>query len=43
MIKKKHYGTKLPKTKYLLNADGKRYRSNALFGLIWKFLTKKAD
>lgn len=43
MMKKTNYGTKLPKTKYLLNADGKRYRSNTLFELVWKFLTRQAN
>lgn len=43
MIKKTNYGIKLPKTKYLLNVSGKRYRGNTLFELILRFLTKKVD
>ena len=29
------------KSKYLLNAEGKKYRANTLFGIVWKVLTKK--
>lgn len=42
-MKKTNNGTKLPKTKYLLNVEGKRYRGNTLFELVWAFLTRKSD
>ena len=42
-MKKANLGSKLPKTKYLLNAGGKRFKSNTLLELIWKFITRKAD
>jgi len=31
------------KSKYLLNAEGKKYRSNTLVSLVWRVLTGKAD
>tara|TARA_Y100000004_G_C8764585_1_gene348053 strand:+ start:472 stop:621 length:150 start_codon:yes stop_codon:yes gene_type:complete len=31
------------KSKYLLNAEGKKYRSNTLVSLVWKVLTNKAE
>lgn len=31
------------KTKYLLNVNGKRYRSNTFIALIWNYLTKKTS
>lgn len=31
------------KSKYLLNAEGKKYRSNTLVSLVWKVLTGKAE
>ena len=31
------------KAKYLLNAEGKKYRANTLLGIVWKVLTKKDD
>jgi hypothetical protein len=42
-MKKTNYNPKSPKTKYLLNAGGKKFKSNTLSGLIWKFITRKAD
>jgi hypothetical protein len=42
-MKKTKFNTKLPKTKYLLNADGKRFKADTLGSLIWKFITGKAD
>ena len=31
------------KSKYLLNVNGKRYRSNTFIKLLWNFLTGKTD
>lgn len=32
-----------PKTKYLLNVNGKRYRANTFIGLTWKFILNKSS
>ena len=32
--------TTIDKTNFLLNYKGKKYKSNTLIGVIWKFLTK---
>ena len=31
------------KSKYLLNAEGKKYLSNTLVSLVWKVLTNKTE
>ena len=31
------------KSKYLLNAEGKKYRSNTLVSLVWRVLTGKSE
>ncbi len=38
-MKKTIKKTKLQKMKYLLNAGGKKFKSNNLFELFWKFIT----
>ena len=39
-MKKANWRAKTPKTKYLLNVGGKKFKSNTLLGLIWKFIVK---
>jgi hypothetical protein len=29
--------------KFLLNANGKKYRANTLIGIVWKYITDKKD